>query len=116
VAEVAHPARYVTLSAHLKGLTFPLTWRSYLSRKQVKRLNRTRADTDRLTYRKLIALVIEMLDEVAPQVPVGVRVYVLFDSWYASAELLNYVRRRGWHFIGAVKSNRTLLGWPMSIG
>lgn len=107
-------ARYLTLSACLNGLSFPLSWRLYLSKKQVRRLNRTRSDSDRLTYRKLIALVIEMLDEVAPQLPADVQVYVLFDSWYASAELLNTVRRRGWHFICAVKSNRTLSGSSMS--
>ena len=111
--DFTNAARYVTVSAQVNGLSFPLTWRLYLSKKQVKRLNRTRrtrTGSSRLTYRKLIALVIEMLDEIAPQVPPGQRVYVLFDSWYASAELLNDVRRRGWHFICAVKSNRTLSG------
>lgn len=110
--DYTNAARYVTVSAQVNGLSFPLTWRLYLSRKQVKRLNRarTRTGSNRLTYRKLISLVIEMLDEIAPHVPSGQRVYVLFDSWYASAELLNDVRRRGWHFICAVKSNRTLSG------
>ncbi len=103
-------ARYVTVSAQVNGLSFPLTWRLYLSRKQVKRLNRTRTGSSRLTYRKLISLVIEMLDEIASHRPSGQQVYVLFDSWYASAELLNDVRQRGWHFICAVKSNRTLSG------
>lgn len=112
--DYTNAARYMTVSAQVNGLSFPLTWRLYLSKKQVKRLNRARTGSDRLTYRKLIALVIEMLDEIAPQVPPGQRVYVLFDSWYASAELLNDVRRRGWHFICAVKSNRTLSGSSVS--
>ncbi len=123
-------ARYVMINAHICGFSFPLTWRLYLSRRQVRRLNRARVGAavsaampaampkDRLVYRKLIALVIEMLDEIAPKIPAGRRVYVLFDSWYASAELLNNIRARGWHFICAVKSNRNLSGlalgswWP----
>ncbi|MDZ5784209.1 transposase [Marinococcus luteus] len=35
-------------------------------------------------------------------------VYVLADSWYASEKLIRTVRDRGWHFIGAIKSNRVL--------
>ena len=65
----------------------------------------------------------------------GRQVYVLFDSWYARdtplrgcAELMNNIRSRGtpwplegplskgcsWHFICAVKSNRTLSGSSVS--
>jgi hypothetical protein len=35
---------------------------------------------------------------------------VLFDRWYASASLIQFIRRRGWYTICAVKSNRRLDG------
>jgi transposase len=41
-------------------------------------------------------------------------VYVLFDSWYASNNLLKFCRRQGWHIICAIKSNRTLDGVKLS--
>lgn len=34
--------------------------------------------------------------------------YVMTDSWYSSKNLLKLCRQRGFHFIGAVKSNRKL--------
>ncbi len=34
-------------------------------------------------------MVIEMLDEIAPKITAGRRVYALFDSWYVSVERLN---------------------------
>ncbi|MFC3526431.1 transposase [Marinococcus halophilus] len=42
-------------------------------------------------------------------------VYVLADSWYASEKLTRTVRDRGWHFIGAIKSNRVLETAPMPL-
>lgn len=109
-------ARFVTLTGMAHGLSFPLAWRLYLGRKQVKRLNRTRCIHDRLTYVKLTDLATQMLDEVQPRLPKDIRVYVLFDSWYASADLMNNIRKRGprWHFICAVKSNRTVSGSSVS--
>lgn len=113
-SDYSKAARFVTVTLVLHGLSFSLTWRLYLSRKQVKRLNRTRAAHDRLSYVKLIELVKAMLDEIAPHLPTAARVVVLFDSWYASAELMNAIRARGWHFICAVKSNRTVSGSSVS--
>ena len=42
-------------------------------------------------------------------------VYVLADSWHASEKLIRTVRARGWHFIGAIKSNRVLDTAPMPL-
>jgi hypothetical protein len=49
-----------------------------------------------------------MLVELAALLPEGYQVYVLFDSWYASAKLINFCRRQGWHVICALKSNRRI--------
>jgi hypothetical protein len=37
-------------------------------------------------------------------------VYVQFDSWYASEQLIKYVRRQGWHVTCGLKHNRKLNG------
>jgi hypothetical protein len=49
-----------------------------------------------------------MLVELSQLLPKGYRVYVLFDSWYASAKLIKFCRRQRWHAICAVESNRWL--------
>lgn len=107
-------ARFITVSLCVNGLSFPVTWRLYLTHKQVKRLNRARPEEQRLKYVKLTDLAVEMLDEIAPHLPSSARVYVLFDSWYSSADLMNDILSRGWDFICGVKSNRNLSGSPMS--
>lgn len=42
-------------------------------------------------------------------------VYVLVDSWYSSHALIQTVRKKNWHFIGAIKSNRVLNTKPVSL-
>jgi hypothetical protein len=82
----------------------------YLREKTVRRLNRHRAKAERLHYRSKYNLAREMLASLAALLPPGFQVYVLFDSWYASNKLLKFCRRKGWHVICALKSNRCLNG------
>jgi hypothetical protein len=49
-----------------------------------------------------------MLVELATLLPKGHKVYVLFDSWYASKKLIKFCRRQTWHVICAIKSNRRI--------
>jgi hypothetical protein len=49
-----------------------------------------------------------------PLIPTTMQVYVQCDAWYASARLIKYVRRQGWHIICRVKANRRLDKQPMS--
>jgi hypothetical protein len=42
--------------------------------------------------------------------PKGWKVFVQFDSWYASETLIKYVRSQGWHVTRALKCNRKLNG------
>jgi hypothetical protein len=88
------------------GYTF--AWRIYLREKTVRRLNKQRKKEDRLKFRTKYHLARAMLAELKPFLPRGYAVYVLFDSWYASAKLIKFIRRQGWHVICALKSNRTL--------
>jgi hypothetical protein len=36
------------------------------------------------------------------------RVVVLFDSWYLCKEIVDAIRKRGWHFVSESKSNRNI--------
>jgi hypothetical protein len=94
--------------------SYPFSWRLYLRAKTVRRLNRSRSGAARLRFKSKYSLAREMLQALKAQLPSGWRVYVLFDSWYASAKLLKFIRRQGWHCLCAIKSNRTLNGIQLS--
>lgn len=99
---------YASLNLQLGPLKLPLNWRLYLKRAQVQTLNRARRGRDRprLVYQGLASLVMDMLDEVAPHLPAGCRVYVLFDAWYDNHRLQKFIRAHGWHWLCASRSNR----------
>lgn len=93
-----------------RGYTF--AWRLYLREKTVRRLNRKRPQDKKLKFKSKYRLAKEMLAELKPFIPKGWKVYVLFDSWSASAKLVKFIRRQGksWHLLCAIKSHRTLDG------
>jgi hypothetical protein len=101
---------FVYVEVHLQlgpiGCTFDL--RLYLREKTVRRLNRQRDAAHRLHYRSKYALAREMLLELQALLPKAYPVYVLFDSWYASAKLIKFCRRQNWHIVCAIKSNRRI--------
>ena len=109
-------SQYVTLHLQFGPAQFALTWRVYLKRKVVTRLNRQRATQGlpKLIFTKLSGLVEQMLDEIAPDLPPGCRVYVLFDSWYDNHRLEHFIRAHGWHWICATRSNRNLSDRPLA--
>ena len=82
----------------------------YLRKKTVRRLNRKRPKGRRVSFRTKYRIARQMLVELAPLLPKGWKVYVQFDSWYASRRLIKYVRRQGWHVTCGLKCNRTLDG------
>jgi len=84
----------------------PITLRLYLRQSTVRRINRHRDKKDRIPFKSKYTIVKEILTELAPYLPKDVPVYVLFDSWYASAKLIKLCRRRGWHMLCALKQNR----------
>lgn len=99
---------YVEVHLHFGPIGFLFDTRLYLREKKVRQLNRERAPEQRLHYRSKYALAREMLVELAELLPKGFQVYVLFDSWYASAKLIKFCRRQRWHVICALKSNRRI--------
>src|SRR3989454_6385708 len=84
--------------------------RLYLRAKTVRRINRHRAAEQRLAFRSKNTLARQILEALRPLLPTGWTVYVQFDSWYASAKLIKYVRRQRWHVTCGLKCNRTLNG------
>jgi len=105
---------HVETRLQLGAMEYVFDWRLYLREKSVRKLNRGRPKEERIRFRKKTSLALEMLMELDKLLPEGFQVYVLFDSWYASNQILKFCRRRGWHVICAVKSNRSLDGMQLS--
>ena len=99
---------YVEVHVQIGPFGFLFDTRLYLREKTVRRLNRQRSSGERLHFRTKYALARQMLVELAALLPKGHKVYVLFDSWYASKKLIKFCRRQKWQVICAVKSNRRI--------
>jgi len=101
---------YLACTLRVGEIVVTLDVRLYLRARTVRALNRDRATDQRLKFRSKNSLAKIILSEVAPLLPKDWDVMVQFDSWYASAKLLKFVRRQHWHFTCGLKSNRTLNG------
>lgn len=84
--------------------------RLYLRERTVRRLNRRRRPPQRLHFISKPRLARQVLEALRPLLPTGWEVTIQFDSWYASARLLKYIHRQGWHTVCGLKSNRKLNG------
>ena len=82
----------------------------YLRERTVRRLNRRRVAGHRIRFVSKPWLARRLLEALRPLLPAGWEVYVQFDAWYASARLLKYIHRQGWHTVCGLKSNRKLNG------
>jgi len=98
----------VFLTVHLAcgKRSVPLALRLYLRQSTVRKLNRARAQGERIPFKSKLTLVKELLKELASLIPENIPVYVLFDSWYASKKLISLCRCLGYHVICALKHNR----------
>jgi len=101
---------YLECTARAGDLTATVDLRLYLRDKTVRRLNRHRPRERRLHFRSTFRLARDILESLKPSLPAGWTIYVQFDSWYASEELLKYIHRQGWHAVCALKSNRKFSG------
>ena len=101
---------FVYVEVHIQIGPIGFTWdtRLYLRETVVHKLNRHRAERQRLHYQSKYTLTRAMLTELAGLLPKEYQVYVMFDSWYASAKLIKFCRRQGWQVICAIKSNRCI--------
>ena len=98
---------FVTVHLARGKRSAPIALRLYLRARTVRRINRVREKNRRLPFKTKFEIVKEILQELAPLIPSKVPVYVLFDSWYASAKLIKLCRQWGWHVICALKHNRS---------
>jgi hypothetical protein len=101
---------YVACTMRVGSHVATIDLQLYLRQKTVRRLNRKRPKEQRLRFRTKYRIARQMLVELRPLLPKGWRVYVQFDSWYASRRLIKYVRRQRWHATCGLKSNRRLDG------
>lgn len=106
--------QHVEVRIQLGDQAYVYDWGLYLREKTVRRLNRQRPQGRRLSFRTKYRIVRSILADLKHRLPARFPVYVLFDSWYASNNLLKFCRRQGWHIICAIKSNRTLDGFKLS--
>ena len=101
---------YLVCTLQVGALVATVDLRLYLRERTVRRINRRRARTHRILFASKYRLARQMLDELQPLLPTGWQIYLQFDSWYASEQLLKYAHRHGWHVTCGLKCNRTLNG------
>jgi hypothetical protein len=101
---------YLAANLRIGKIMVTVDLRLYLRAKTVRRLNRQRKPGQRIPFRSKNSLASSILAALRPLLPTGWVVYVQFDSWYASEQLIKYVRRQGWHVTCGLKHNRKLNG------
>jgi hypothetical protein len=102
---------YLVCTVRIGKMVVTVDLRLYLREKTVRRLNRrNKGRRQRLSFRSKNRLACLILEELRPLLPTGWEVFVQFDSWYASEQLIKYVRRQHWHVTCGLKSNRKLSG------
>jgi hypothetical protein len=116
IESTAHRPRYANGLAYLGCNVWigqvPITFdvQMYLREKTVRRINRQHTPEHRVHFLSKMHLARRILQTLQPLLPTDVPVYVLHDAWYASARLLKFSHRQGWHTITALKHNRTVNG------
>lgn len=101
---------YLVCTVRIGPIVVTVDLRLYMREKTVRRINRGRPAKQRIPFRSKNHLARSILEALRPLLPKGWTVYVQFDSWYASEQLINYVRRQKWHVTCGLKSNRKLNG------
>jgi len=97
---------FVTVHIACGNRSVPVALRLYLRESTIRKINRSRGKGKRLPFKTKFTIAKNILQELAPLIPNTVPVYVLFDSWYASKNLIKLCRQFGWHVICALKHNR----------
>jgi len=90
--------QYVTATLLFGGHTIPFGVRLYIKKEDCSALKRP--------FKKTTQLAAELIKEFEP--PTGVRVRVLFDSYYLCPVVVKACRKKGFRFVSTLKSNRNL--------
>lgn len=88
------------VTAHVVSAGYSLAWdfRPYFREEYCK--------ANKLTFKSKNDLAVELIEDYEPSK--DELVYVLMDSWYTSQKLVDACNAKGFHIIGAVKTNRTI--------
>ena len=106
----ANGLAYLECNVWVGGSAVTFDTQIYLRENRVRAINRQRDADERVAFASKNTLARQMLRTLQPLLPTGTPVYVLHDAWYASAKLINFSRRLGWHTVTALKHNRLLNG------
>jgi len=90
--------QYVTATIRFRGYTIPFGIRLYIKKEDCRSLKRT--------FKKTTQLAADLIGEFEP--PEGVKIRVLFDSYYLCPVVVKACRRRGFRFVSVLKNNRNL--------
>jgi len=90
--------QYVTATIRFRGHTIPFGIRLYIKKQDCPELG--------VTFKKTTELAAELISEFKP--PEGVKVTVLFDSYYLCPVVVKSCQKSGFHFVSTLKSNRNL--------
>lgn len=90
--------QYVKATLKFRGYVIPFAIRLYVKDKDCPSLG--------LEFKKTTQLAAQIISEF--EVPEGVKVRVLFDSYYLCPTVVKACRRKGFYFVSTLKSNRNL--------
>lgn len=90
--------QYVTALLRFRGHVIPWGVRLYIKKEDCRALKRP--------FKKTTQMAAELIREFNP--PAGLRVRVLFDSYYLCPVVVKACRKKGFHFVSTLKSNRNL--------
>jgi len=90
--------QFVTAVLRIRGHVIPWGIRLYIKKEDCRLLG--------CDFRKTTQLAADLIEEFRP--PEGVTVIVLFDSYYLCPTVVKACRKRQFHFVSTLKSNRNL--------
>lgn len=90
--------QYVTATIRFRGHTIPFGIRLYVKKEECPKLG--------VEFKKTTQLAAELISEFKP--PEGLKVRVLFDSFYLCPVVVKSCRKKGFRFVSTLKSNRNL--------
>lgn len=95
--------QYVTAVIKARGHVIPFGIRLYVKKEHAKKKG---AQGVKVAFRKLTELAADLIREFVP--PAGVKVVVLFDSYYLCPKVVAACREQGFHYVSVLKRNRNL--------
>jgi hypothetical protein len=90
--------QFITAVLRIQGHVIPWGIRLYIKKEDCRHLERD--------FRKTTQLAADLIDTFEP--PQGVKVIVLFDSYYLCPTVVKSCRKQHFHFVSTLKSNRNL--------